>query len=362
MLHRQQTCVDCARGGGRPPTLFAQRLAVVLWSACFLAHAGSPGTAAADVAPDIEMLGVQLLSPRPNTWPDFCVDQHRNVELDVRLLVSGAQLIADQITLKLLLDGKLHTLIAVAQDAAVRAAIRAQAPFGWPARVTLFLPDRQYQQRSGHMTIEEFRKGHHQQRRVEVRLMVGDGDLVGDGMREGVEISTGEGEFFVSADDERCAGDEDAVSSGPRWRLPVSGSHLCANSVAFQPTGVSQALLRYPNQLQAHFFLDSKPVSIELEPEVDGKWPPVHLLPVALTHVEWHTVSMELINTTSYPEVFIVYQHVVAFRVTNDYPCVTWQDSLRSSHPLRRRRQVALEAHQWRQTLRLLDALTGKCI
>jgi hypothetical protein len=93
--------------------------------------------------------------------------------------------------------------------------------------------------------------------------------------------------------------------------------------------------------------------------EVDGKWPRVHL-PLLLADVEWHTVSMELINTTRYSERFIVYQHVVAFRVTNDHSCVTWQDSLRSAHPLRRRRQVALEAHQWRQTLRLLDALTGK--
>ena len=102
-------------------------------------------------------------------------------------------------------------------------------------------------------------------------------------------------------------------------------------------------------------------IEVWLQPEVDGAWPPVDLA-YLLADVEWHTVSMELINTTSYPKRFIVYQHVVAFRVTNEYSCVTWQDSLRSAHPLRRRRQVALEAHQWRQTLRLLDALTGKYI
>ena len=88
MLNKERACIDRARGGGRPSTFFAQRLVFVLWSACFLAHAGSPGKAAADGAPDSEMLEVQLLSPRPNTWPDFCVDHHGNVEVDVRLLVS----------------------------------------------------------------------------------------------------------------------------------------------------------------------------------------------------------------------------------------------------------------------------------
>jgi len=209
MLHCERVAIDRARGEGRPSTFIAQRLAVVLWSACLLAHCRG--------APD--SLGVQLLSPRPNTWPDFCVDQHGNVEVDVRLLVSGAQLIADQVTLKLLLDGKLHSLIAVAQDAAVRAAIRAQAPFGWPARVTLFLPDRQHRHQRP-MTIEEFRRGHHQQRSIEVRLMVGDGhllgDRVGDRVGDGVEMSTGEGEFFVNADEKRCTGD-DVVSGHEIW-------------------------------------------------------------------------------------------------------------------------------------------------
>ena len=83
--HARARTMRHAGGRGRPSTFFDQRLAVVLWSACFLAHAG---TAAADGAPDSEMLGVQLLIPRPNTMPDFCVDHHGNVEVDVRLLVS----------------------------------------------------------------------------------------------------------------------------------------------------------------------------------------------------------------------------------------------------------------------------------
>jgi hypothetical protein len=111
------------------------------------------------------------------------------------------------------------------------------------------------------------------QHRVEAYLLVEESDGV-----HHLRSETGAADFFLSASQSECSGEPG--HAGPRWRLPIAGSHLCSEWIGLQPTGVIEALQRYHGELHPRFFVDSKPIRIDLERGLNGEGA-VYILPAS---------------------------------------------------------------------------------
>lgn len=274
-------------------------------------------------------VSIELLTPTPDEWTEFCVDGRGYADIAVRFVVRGARERVRDLSLVLLLNGKEHSSVSVAQDAAMLAAAAAEAPVRWPTRLCL-APSQQ-----------------------ELGLMVRRADSAE------VEAVSETASFFVD-DAARCIPPEpQATAHHPRWRLPVAGSHLCHSEIVLQLSGVSDALRRYAGQLRLSVTVDGRSFNVDrmnlteamLLPSQCKAW---------FQGDAWHTAGFTLINTTARPPLhFIVYQHVVAFRVSSTPTCMTWQQSLHGegAGQTGRHRSIELEGGQWRQGLRLLESL-----
>jgi hypothetical protein len=327
-------------------------------------------------------VSVGLLEPQPLASSEVCADAWGFADVPVRLAITGvgAPAVAATLRLVLVLDGHIHSELAVGRDAALLRDVEQQVPFAWPARVSLYLARDAGAQQEHIVQIQVW--GERGER----------GQDTGAGAEdsEGGALAVDEANLLVVSATECAAADSDegGLEGGPRVRVPVAGSHLCREEVALQVTGLASALQRWPHdrlEVQVHvderrlefssviLMEDGMPINlVRLDDDgapVDSGWRDLlHPSPRVLVPPDWfaaeggwHTVSLEVLNKTSaYPMWFLIYHHVVVFRVSSRRDCLTWAQSLLPKTPQwsrTGRRRTELEAHQWRQSLRLLDSL-----